>query len=396
MRPALLLLLAVLGHAASAEEVIAAAEATLSDLDRETPGPARAEALAAAVAANPGLPAAGLLAVQLAIAEAWLDGGRPDRCAAIAAAVQGDAAAAPAQRERAALARAAAARALLRAGDAPGAGAVLDALEAAGDAGRLAAAHRAVARAELALALDGERRAADAPAALVHLDMALGLLIDRPAAERLPVYLLRLLAMERGGAPPGEVLAWITARAQGDPAAAQAAASAATAADRMVGQPAPALAANRLDAAGGRLDLADLRGRPVLIDFFATWCGPCAAIAPAIARFAERHPQVQVLSVSLDGEQTIADLPAFAARHAMTWPIIGEGHGWDGELHKAWGVDAIPALFLVGAGGEIAATGLVGATPEETLAKLEAAVAALGGAAPAPAPPPAAAPAPFP
>jgi thiol-disulfide isomerase/thioredoxin len=380
----LLLTLAALGlstvpalGAASASDVIAAADASLTDTQRDEPGStARAEAIAAALDGVGELPPAERLAVRLALAEAWLDGFQPARCAEIATAVMRDPAASAALSERGALARSAAASALLRGGDPAAAAGELDALATTGGLSPRSAAHLRIGRAELGLALNPERKPADAPAALNALDEALALLRDLPPAERVPVYLLRLTAMERGGAKPAEVLAWIQARIA-DPAAAEVAASAASAGDRLVGQPAPALKAARLDKPGEAFDLATLRGRPVLIDFFATWCAPCAAVAPAVARFAEANPEVHVVGISLDNPQTIADLPAFLAKHAITWPVVGEKLGWDGELDDAWRVDGIPSLILVAADGTVAATELVGGDTQGTVDLLEQALRAL-------------------
>ncbi len=377
--------------AATADDVIAAADASLSEVQRDEPGStARAEAIAAALEGIGELPPAERLTVRLALAEAWLDGHQPARCAEIAAAVMKDPAITPALRERASLARTAAARALLRDGSSQAAAAELDALAAAGDAGPRAAAHERIVRAEIGMALNAERKPADIPAALTALDQALVLMHDLPAEERVPVYLLRLTAMERGGAKPPEVLAWIQARIA-DPAAAEVASTAATAGDRMVGQPAPALKAERLDKPGEMFDLTTLRGQPVLIDFFASWCAPCAAVSPAVAQFAARHPDLHIIGVSLDNPQTLADLPAFLAKHAITWPVVGEKLGWDGELDDAWRVDGIPSLILVAADGTVAATDLIGDTIENTQDRLEQALNALpkpakgaGGDAPFP------------
>lgn len=376
MRLVVLLAAAALLRAASASDVLAVADASLTEVQREEPGStARAEAIAAALE-GADLPPVERLAVRLALAESWLDGHQPLRCAEIAAAVMKDAALTAPLRERAALARAAAARALLRDGSREAAVAELDALAATGEAGPRAAAHLHIARAELGMALNDERKPSDIPAALTALDAALTLLKDLPPAERVPVYLLRLTTMERGGAKPAEVLAWIQARVA-DPAAAEVAASAITAGDRMVGQPAPALKAPRLDKPGQPFDLAALRGKPVLVDFFASWCAPCAAVAPAVARFAAQHPDIHIIGVSLDNPQTMGDLPAFLAKHAITWPVIGESLGWDGELDDAWRVDGIPSLILVNADGTVAANELVGGSTQETFDKLEEAVRAL-------------------
>lgn len=361
--------------AATAQDVIAAANASLSDTQRDEPGStARAEAIAAALDGAGALPAAERLAVRLALAEAWLDAMQPQTCADIATAVQRDPAADQQLRERAALARAAAARALAAAGEAAAASALLDTLEAEPDAGARATAHRYIVRAEIGMTLGPDRKPADAPAAVQALDRALQLLADVPSAERIPVYALRLTAMERGGAKPAEVLAWLQARSA-DPAAAEIAAAAVTAGDQLVGRPAPPLLAQRLDRAGEAFDLSTLRGQTVLVDFFATWCGPCAIVAPAVARFAAAHPDIAVVGVSLDNAQTLPDLPAFMAKHAITWPVVGERLGWDGEIDDAWHVQAIPSLFLITPAGTILANDLIGDGPDETFARLEAALA---------------------
>ncbi len=377
-RALILLLAAAAMSAATSGDVIAAAEASLSEVQRDEPGsPARAEAIAAALEGIPDLAPLDRLTVRLALAEAWLDGFQPARCVDIAAAVQKDPAATPAIRERAALARSAAARAVLSDGDRLAATVLLDELAQSGDAGPRAAAHLAIGRAACNLALGEDRKPADAPAALTALDEALKLLAPMPPSERIPVYLLRLTAMERSGAQPAEVLAWIQARSA-DPAAVEAAASATAAVDKLVGQAAPALKAGRLDRAGEALDLTSLRGKPVVVDFFASWCGPCAAVAPAVAQFAARHPEVQIIGVSLDNPQTMADLPAFMAKHGITWPVIGEKLGWDGELDDIWHVNGIPSLFLVGADGTLLASDLVGSDVDDTLKRLNDAVAGHG------------------
>ncbi len=390
MRSLTLLGVAAVACAATAVDVLGAADASISEVQRDEAGSsARAEAIAAALEGTPALAPLERLNVRLALAQAWLDGFQPARCVDIATAVQKDPAATPDIRERAAMARAAAAQTVLRDGDRQAAGAILDDLAASGDAGPRAAAHLLIARAACGLALGEDRKPADAPAALQAIDGALKLLATMPAAERVPVYLLRLTAMERGGAKPADVLAWIQALSA-DPAAAEAATSATASVDKLVGQPAPALAAGRLDKPGERLDLTSLRGKPVLIDFFASWCGPCAAISPAVAKFAALHPEVQVVGVSLDNPQTMADLPAFMAKHAITWPVIGEQLGWDGELDDIWHVNGIPSLFLVGADGTLVASDLVGTDVEDTLRRMEEALG--GGAKPAGPAGPAAAP----
>lgn len=139
------------------------------------------------------------------------------------------------------------------------------------------------------------------------------------------------------------------------------------------GAQAPALT----DAHAG-IDLAALKGRPVLVDFFASWCQPCAVLAaPAVESVARAHPDLKVIGVALEREDTRPALPAFIAAHGVTWPVIVPDAGFDSGPVADWGVRGIPALFLVAPDGTIAASDLVGASSDETRANLERALAAL-------------------
>lgn len=374
--------------AATATEVLAAIDGGLPAeelADREQA--VRAKAIAAALAdAKLDLDAAGRKELRAALGEAWLDAGRLDEAERELVAVAADAAADPAVRERAGLAWVAARQ---RRSETSPAGKepppIVESIAVLGDpcpprvrARALTAdAQRLLAAARPA---PGSTAPVVAPAVLAGFDEALALLAGLEPDERVPVYTLRLLAMEAAGAKPEEVMAWLRAR-QADPAAALVAESALTGNQQMVGRTAPALKGRRLDAAGGEFDLATLRGRPVLIEFFATWCKPCVALAPAVAGLADRLGRrgLQTVGVSLDTKDSLPQLPAWIAQHGIAYPILGDGLGWDTEIDDIWHVDAIPALILVGPDGTVLATDLVGSTVEETVQAVEKAVAPLLG-----------------
>lgn len=111
---------------------------------------------------------------------------------------------------------------------------------------------------------------------------------------------------------------------------------------------APAFAVTTLD--GQRVSMDDLTGKVVLLDFWATWCGPCRAALPHIQKIAKKfegEPLV-VLSVSLDqDEQKWKD---FIAKNGMTWPQYLDGR-FTGPVARLFAVNAIPHTFTIDADG---------------------------------------------
>ena len=111
---------------------------------------------------------------------------------------------------------------------------------------------------------------------------------------------------------------------------------------------APAFAVTTMD--GQKISLDDLQGKVVLIDFWATWCGPCREALPHvrdIARKFQGQPLV-VLSVSVDDKQE--KWKEFVAKNEMTWPQYFDG-GFTGPVARLFGVQAIPHTFTIDADG---------------------------------------------
>jgi thiol-disulfide isomerase/thioredoxin len=117
---------------------------------------------------------------------------------------------------------------------------------------------------------------------------------------------------------------------------------------------APPLALSSLN--GQVVDLAALRGRTVVLNFWATWCGPCRVELPVLTSFAASHPEVEVYYVAADG--TVEDLRAFARRHDMPEDhVLRTTPGTQG----AWGVTTLPTTVVVAPDGSVRAahTGIV-------------------------------------
>jgi thiol-disulfide isomerase/thioredoxin len=111
---------------------------------------------------------------------------------------------------------------------------------------------------------------------------------------------------------------------------------------------APPFAVTTLD--GQRISLDDLKGKVVLIDFWATWCGPCREALPHMRKIASKfdgQPLV-VLSVSLDSDEE--KWKEFVAKNGMTWMNCRDG-GFEGPIAKLFGVQAIPHTFTIDADG---------------------------------------------
>jgi peroxiredoxin len=130
---------------------------------------------------------------------------------------------------------------------------------------------------------------------------------------------------------------------------------------------APPFAVTTLD--GQRISLDDLTGKVVLIDFWATWCGPCREALPHvrdIARKFQGQPLV-VLSISVDSDET--KWREFVTQNEMTWPQYFD-KGFSGPIAKLFGVQAIPHTFTIDSDGVLQDEHIGDAAIEGKLKKL--------------------------
>lgn len=125
---------------------------------------------------------------------------------------------------------------------------------------------------------------------------------------------------------------------------------------------------------GQPLDWPALRGKVVLVDFWATWCQPCLKLLPELEQLhAKYHNQgLEIVGVSLDNDRKALD--GFLANRQLPWPILANVAGKSPEIPEQnavrYGVEAIPVVILVDKQGKAVATGLHGEKLAERVRQL--------------------------
>jgi cytochrome c biogenesis protein CcmG/thiol:disulfide interchange protein DsbE len=111
-----------------------------------------------------------------------------------------------------------------------------------------------------------------------------------------------------------------------------------------------AAAAWKRAAADGQVSLDELRGTPLVLNFWASWCDPCRAEAKVLERGFKREGKGDVLFVGLDVEDAREDASDFIRQFGITFPHVRDGGS---DTKRDWGVTGLPETYFIGADGRV-------------------------------------------
>jgi cytochrome c biogenesis protein CcmG/thiol:disulfide interchange protein DsbE len=122
-----------------------------------------------------------------------------------------------------------------------------------------------------------------------------------------------------------------------------------------IGAPAPAFSAKRMD--GGRVSLASLRGKPVVLNFWASWCSPCKGEAAKLQQAWQQYRKQGVVFVGVDYHDVTSDARTFLEHHGVTYPTVLDGSGMIGDRY---GLTGVPETYFVNRQGRLVGEHVLG------------------------------------
>jgi peroxiredoxin len=128
-----------------------------------------------------------------------------------------------------------------------------------------------------------------------------------------------------------------------------------------IGERAPAFSLQRLNGSG-TVSPASLRGHVVVLNFFASWCGPCKREAPALEQVWRDYRSQGVVVLGIDTNDGASDGREFVSAHGLTYPTVGGG---DYGLLALYGIGNLPATYVLNRSGHIVGGQILGPVSEQ-------------------------------
>jgi cytochrome c biogenesis protein CcmG/thiol:disulfide interchange protein DsbE len=123
-----------------------------------------------------------------------------------------------------------------------------------------------------------------------------------------------------------------------------------------IGGRAPAFSLRRVDS-DGRVTLASLRGKPVVLNFWASWCVPCKGEATMLQSAFEQYRKQGVVFLGVDYHDVTSDARTFLSHHGVTYPTVQDGSG---KVADSYGVVAVPETYFINRQGRLVGVHIVG------------------------------------
>ena len=118
---------------------------------------------------------------------------------------------------------------------------------------------------------------------------------------------------------------------------------------KLDGDKAPDFSLKSVD--GKTVNLSDYKGKVVIIDFWATWCGPCRRGIPDLVSIQKEFKNdLVIIGISLDAEKTIKDIPGFVKSYSINYPIV---YGDEKVVMDYGGIQSIPTAFVIDKKGNV-------------------------------------------
>ena len=131
-----------------------------------------------------------------------------------------------------------------------------------------------------------------------------------------------------------------------------------------VGEKAPAFQLDRLNGPGS-VSLASLRGKAVVLNFFASWCAPCKREAPALEKVWRDYRSKGVVVLGIDTDDASSDAKRFIAAHGVTYPAVGDGGG----LKLKYSVIGLPETYVLNRSGKFVGGQILGPVSDQPYAQ---------------------------